>query len=625
MATVVADSGSTRAMTREERKVIFASSLGTVFEWYDFYLYGSLALYIGATFFSQYPETTRNIFTLLAFAAGFLVRPFGALVFGRLGDLVGRKYTFLVTILIMGTSTFLVGILPGSASIGIAAPIILIVLRMLQGLALGGEYGGAATYVAEHAPHGRRGFYTSWIQTTATLGLFLSLLIILGIQTMMSREAFSAWGWRIPFLLSVVLLGISVWIRMQMNESPAFQKMKAEGTQSKAPISEAFGQWKNAKVALLALLGAVAGQAVVWYCGQFYALFFLQNVLKVDAQATNIMVAIALAIGTIFFVVFGWLSDKIGRKPIIMAGLLLAMLTYFPLFKAMTWFGNPALAQAQETISATVTADPADCNFQFNPTGTAKFTTSCDIATAFLTRNSVPYTVVNAPAGTVATITIGDATIQSFDSVKAGDQAKALDATMQKQVNLALQANGYPLVRAASKVPDSKLDAFVAANPELSLDATAIRAGESTTVPAADLVSQKLLTAEEAAGVTEMAVFTIPNSGAFSMVADPAQVNWTGVIAVLTVLVIYVTMVYGPIAALLVELFPTRIRYTGMSLPYHIGNGWFGGLLPATAFAMSAAAGDIYYGLWYPIVIAGITFVIGMIFLRETKNNDIHA
>ena len=625
MANVAIEAGASRGMTAEERKVIFASSLGTVFEWYDFYLYGSLALYIGATFFSQYPETTRNIFTLLAFAAGFLVRPFGALVFGRLGDLVGRKYTFLVTILIMGLSTFIVGLLPNAKTIGIAAPIILIILRMLQGLALGGEYGGAATYVAEHAPHGRRGFYTSWIQTTATLGLFLSLMIILGIQTLLGKEDFAAWGWRIPFLLSAVLLGVSVWIRMQMNESPAFQKMKAEGTQSKAPISEAFGQWKNAKVALLALFGAVAGQAVVWYTGQFYALFFLQNVLKVDAQATNIMVAISLAIGTMFFVVFGWLSDKIGRKPIIMAGLVLAMLTYFPLFKALTWAGNPALAQAQDTIRATVTADPANCTFQFNPTGTAKFTTSCDIATAFLTRNSVPYDVVPGPAGSIATIQIGDKMIEGFDAIAAGDKAKGLEAGMQKAVNLALQANGYPLVRAAAKVPDSKLDAFVAANPELALDATAIRAGEKVMVPAADLVTQKLLTAEEAAAAPEMAVFSVPNAGAFTMVADPAAVNWTRVIAILTILVIYVTMVYGPIAAMLVEMFPTRIRYTGMSLPYHIGNGWFGGLLPATAFAMSAAAGDIYYGLWYPIVIAGITLVIGMFFLKETKDNDIHA
>lgn len=433
MANAASLHAAPRSMTKEERKVIFASSLGTVFEWYDFYLYGSLAIYIGATFFSQYPETTRNIFTLLAFAAGFLVRPFGALVFGRLGDLVGRKYTFLVTILIMGASTFLVGILPGSATIGIAAPIILIILRMLQGLALGGEYGGAATYVAEHAPHGRRGFYTSWIQTTATLGLFLSLLIILGIQTAMGKEAFAAWGWRLPFLLSVILLGISVWIRMQMNESPAFKKMKEEGTQSKAPISEAFGQWKNAKIAILALFGAVAGQAVVWYCGQFYALFFLQNVLKVDPQAANIMVAIALAFGTLFFVVFGWLSDKIGRKPIIMAGLLLAMVTYFPLFKAMTWAGNPALAQAQDTLKATVTADPKDCNFQFNPTGTAKFTTSCDIATALLTKNSVPYEVVPGPAGSVATVKLGDSQIESYDAVKAGANAKALDAALQKR------------------------------------------------------------------------------------------------------------------------------------------------------------------------------------------------
>ncbi|MBV2185993.1 MAG: MFS transporter [Rhizobium sp.] len=625
MANVAAVSGSPRGMTAEERKVIFASSLGTVFEWYDFYLYGSLALYIGATFFSQYPEATRNIFTLLAFAAGFLVRPFGALVFGRLGDLVGRKYTFLVTILIMGSSTFLVGLLPGSASIGIAAPIILIALRMLQGLALGGEYGGAATYVAEHAPHGRRGFYTSWIQTTATLGLFLSLLIILGIQSALGREAFADWGWRVPFLLSALLLAVSVWIRMKMNESPAFTKMKEEGTRSKAPISEAFGQWKNAKVAILALLGAVAGQAVVWYSGQFYALFFLQNVLKVDAQDANIMVAIALAIGTLFFVVFGWLSDKIGRKPIIMAGLLLSVLTYFPLFKAMTQYGNPALYAAQENIRATVTADPKDCTFQFNPTGTAKFTTSCDIATSTLTKNSVPYDVVAGPAGSAATIKIGDATIESYDAVKAADQAKALDAKMQKGINLALQTNGYPLVRAAAKVPDSKLDAFVAANPELSLDAAAIRAGEKATVPSANLAKEKLLTAEEAAAAPEMTVYTIANGGAFKMVADPAKVSWVGVVGVLTILMIYVTMVYGPIAAMLVEMFPTRIRYTGMSLPYHIGNGWFGGLLPATAFAMSAAKGDIYYGLWYPIIIAGATFVIGMIFLKETKDNDINA
>ena len=620
--------GSAKAapMTSEQKKVIFASSLGTVFEWYDFYLYGSLAIYIGATFFSQYPETTRNIFALLAFAAGFLVRPFGALVFGRLGDLVGRKYTFLVTILIMGFSTFVVGLLPGAASIGIAAPIILIALRMLQGLALGGEYGGAATYVAEHAPDGRRGYFTSWIQTTATLGLFLSLIVILAVQFIVGKEAFAAWGWRIPFLVSVVLLGVSVWIRMKMNESPAFAKMKEEGKGSKAPLTEAFGQWRNAKIALLALFGAVVGQAVVWYSGQFYALFFLTGVLKVDGQSANIMVAVALLIGSGFFVFFGWLSDKIGRKPIIMAGLLLAMLTYFPLFKALTWAGNPALATAQETVRATVTAAPGDCKFQFNPTGTAKFTTSCDIATSFLTQNSVPYDVVTtAPAGTAATVKIGEETITSYDAVASGEDAKAHEAAFRKGINIALHDAGYPLLRGAAKVPDSKLDAFIAANPELGLDAAAIRGGEKDTMSSADLVAGKLLTAEEAAGAADMPVYTIDKGGAFTMVADPAQVNWVMTIAVLTVLVIYVTMVYGPIAALLVELFPTRIRYTGMSLPYHIGNGWFGGLLPAAALAMNTAWGDIYFGLWYPIIFAGITLVIGLLFLPETKDRDIHA
>ncbi|MCZ7472170.1 MFS transporter [Agrobacterium sp. O3.4] len=625
MANVAAVSSPARPMTGEEKKVIFASSLGTVFEWYDFYLYGSLAIYIGANFFSQYPETTRNIFALLAFAAGFLVRPFGALVFGRLGDIVGRKYTFLITILIMGVSTFLVGVLPSASQIGIAAPIILIILRMLQGLALGGEYGGAATYVAEHAPNGRRGYYTSWIQTTATLGLFLSLVVILGVQFALGKEAFAAWGWRIPFLVSVLLLGVSVWIRLKMNESPAFKKMKEEGKTSKAPLSEAFGQWKNAKIALLALVGAVIGQAVVWYTGQFYALFFLQSILKVDGQSANIMVAAALILGTGFFVLFGWLSDKIGRKPIIMAGLVLAMLTYFPLFKALTWAGNPALAQAQSTVRATVTAAPGDCKFQFNPTGTAKFTTSCDIATSFLTRNSVPYDVVAGTAGQPASVKLGDATIASYDAIAAGADAAAKDKAFQKQVNIALHDSGYPLVRGAAQVPDAKLDAFIAANPELSLNAEAVRATDKKMVATDKLVADKLLTPAETGGAAEMAVYTIAGGGAFTMVADPAAVNWVVIIAVLTVLVIYVTMVYGPIAALLVELFPTRIRYSGMSLPYHIGNGWFGGLLPATAFAMSAAKGDIYYGLWYPIVFAGITLVIGLLFLPETKDRDIHT
>ena len=479
--------------------------------------------------------------------------------------------------------------------------------------------------MAEHAPQGRRGYFTSWIQTTATLGLFLSLVVIVAVQMILGKEAFAAWGWRIPFLLSFILLGVSVWIRMKMNESPAFKKMKEEGKGSKAPLTEAFGQWRNAKIALLALFGAVVGQAVVWYTGQFYALFFLQNILKVDGQSANIMVAISLLIGTGFFVLFGALSDKIGRKPIIMAGLVLAMLTYFPLFKALTWAGNPALAEAQETIRATVTAAPDDCKFQFNPTGTAKFTTSCDIATSFLTRNSVPYDVVPGPAGSAATVKIGDETVTGYDAIAAGDQAKASGAAFEKQINIALHDAGYPLVRGAAKVPESKLDGFVAANPELTLDATAVRAGNKASMTGEELVAAKLLTAEEAAGVTEMPVYTIDKGGSFTMVADPARVSWITVIAVLTVLVIYVTMVYGPIAALLVELFPTRIRYTGMSLPYHIGNGWFGGLLPATAFAMSAAQGDIYYGLWYPIVFAGITLVIGILFLPETKDRDIHA
>jgi MFS family permease len=613
-------------MTREEKKVIFASSLGTVFEWYDFYLYGSLAAFIGATFFTQYPEATRNIFALLAFAAGFLVRPFGALVFGRIGDLVGRKYTFLITILIMGLSTFFVGLLPGAASIGIAAPVILIALRMLQGLALGGEYGGAATYVAEHAPDNRRGFYTSWIQTTATLGLFLSLIVILIIQNSMSAQDFAAWGWRIPFILSFLLLGISVWIRLSLNESPTFKRMKEEGKGSKAPLSEAFGQWKNAKIALLALFGLTAGQAVVWYSGQFYALFFLQSVLKVDPVSVNIMIAVALALGTGFFVFFGWLSDKIGRKPIIMAGLLLAILTYFPLFKAMTWAANPALFSAQENSRATITAAPGDCTFQFNPVGTAKFTTSCDIATGFLARNSVPYDIVTTAApGTPATVKIGNETITSFDATAAGADAPRLTAAFEKAVNIGLHDAGYPLNRTGSKVPDVKLDAFVAANPELNLDAAAIRGGASTTTPVADLIAAKLLTPEQAAGATEMKVFEIPASGPFKMVADPAGVNWTMVIAILFVLVLYVTMVYGPIAAILVEMFPTRIRYTGMSLPYHIGNGWFGGLLPATVFAMSAARGDIYYGLWYPIAIAAMSLVVGTLLVRDTLGTDLNA
>jgi MFS family permease len=540
-------------MTPEERKVILASSLGTVFEWYDFYLYGSLAAVIGANFFSQFPETTRNIFALLAFAAGFLVRPFGALVFGRLGDLVGRKYTFLITILIMGSSTFIVGILPTSDSIGIIAPIVLIILRLLQGLALGGEYGGAATYVAEHAPNGRRGFYTSFIQITATAGLFLSLLVILFTQLAVGQEAFAKWGWRIPFLVSIALLGISVWIRLQMEESPAFKKMKEEGKGSKAPLTEAFGQWKNAKIALFALLGLVMGQAVVWYTGQFYALFFMGSVLKVDSYTTNLLIAWSLLLGSGGFVLFGWLSDKIGRKPIILGGCLLAALTYFPLFKLMSAEANPALSKAHSEITVQVLADPASCSFQFNPTGTARFTQPCDIAKAALARASVNYKVEPAPAGAVAAVRIQN-----------GQPIPANSPTFARDLGAALTAAGYP----------------AASNPT----------------------------------VVKMA-------HPFDIFREQPAV----LIGILTILVIYVTMVYGPIAAALVELFPTRIRYTSMSLPYHIGNGWFGGLLPATSFAMIAQTGDVYFGLWYPIVIALATVVIGTFFVPETKDRDIFA
>jgi MFS family permease len=598
-----------RPMTGEEKKVILASSAGTIFEWYDFYLYGSLAAIIGAQYFTAFPEATRNVFALLAFAAGFIVRPFGALVFGAMGDLIGRKYTFLATILIMGLSTFLVGLLPGYQSWGVAAPIILIALRMAQGLALGGEYGGAAVYVAEHAPSNQRGYFTAFIQTTATLGLLLSLIVILMVQgyvngnypdqpvldavgaavmnidgTPQMMKAFNAWGWRIPFLGSIFLLAISLYIRLQMNESPAFQKMKNEGAQSKAPLREAFGQWKNAKIALIALLGLTAGQAVVWYSGQFYALFFIQNVVKVDSFSANVFVAWSLILGTGGFIFFGSLSDRIGRKPIILAGCLIAAITYFPVFTLLTKTANPALHAAQQT-PVVVTADPEDCSFQFNPTGTVKFTNSCDIAKAQLSRTSVNSTTVDAPAGTVATVKIGETEIPSYDAAantaaiaeataaletaKAGTDQAAIDAaqatldaakgaksTFEKAVNDALTAAGYPMV-----------------------------AADNTTVAKAanffDIFTAQKLT----------------------------------IIAILTYLIILVTMVYGPIAAMLVELFPTRIRYSGLSLPYHIGNGWFGGLLPATAFAISAQSGNIYAGLWYAIVVALMTVVIGTIFV----------
>jgi MFS family permease len=541
-------------MTAEEKKVIFASSLGTVFEWYDFYLYGSLAAIIAKQFFSGLDAGSAFIFALLAFAAGFIVRPFGAIFFGRLGDMIGRKYTFLVTILIMGLSTFIVGMLPSYATIGVAAPVILIALRMLQGLALGGEYGGAATYVAEHSPQNKRGAYTSWIQTTATLGLFLSLMVILGTRTLIGEAAFADWGWRIPFLVSILLLAVSVYIRLSMNESPAFAKMKAEGKTSKAPLSESFGQWKNLKIVILALIGLTAGQAVVWYSGQFYALFFLTQSLKVDGASANIYVAISLLIGTPFFILFGSLSDKIGRKPIIMAGCLLAVLTYFWVFGELTKAANPDLYAAQQKNKVTVTADPKECSFQFNPTGTVKFTSSCDIAKQVLAGSSVSYDNIPGAANTVATIKIGETAIPSYSSKGlSADEAKAKDAEFKKAVADDLKAAGYPVK------------------------------------------------------------------------ADMAKVDTVKVVAILTYLVILVTMVYGPIAAMLVELFPTRIRYTSMSLPYHIGNGWFGGLLPTTAFAIVAQTGNMYNGLWYPIIIAGMTFVVGMLFVKETKDVDIYA
>lgn len=561
MTTVTATAPRTGGMTKDERFVIFASSLGTVFEWYDFYLFGSLAAIIGVQFFGiidpatnlpMFNQATRDIFALLAFAAGFIVRPFGAIVFGRVGDIVGRKYTFLVTIVIMGLSTFVVGLLPSAASIGIAAPIILIGLRLLQGLALGGEYGGAATYVAEHSPMGKRGYYTSFIQTTATLGLFLSLLVILFTRTILGEPAFAAWGWRIPFLMSIILLGVSVVIRLKLNESPVFQKMKDEGKGSKAPLTEAFANWSNAKIVLIALLGGVMGQGVVWYTGQFYALFFMQSILKVDGYTANLLIAWSLLLGTGGFIVFGALSDKIGRKPIILGGCLIAALTFFPIFKMITTAGNPALEKAIETVKVEVVSDPALCGDLFNPVGTRVFRAPCDTARAYLALQSVKYSTSYGPAGSGVKVV-----------VNGKDVPYTAAAASNPQVLAAVQAAGYP------------------------------KAGD--------------------AGIVKMAhPFDIFR-------AQPAAI-----IGLLLILVIFVTMVYGPIAAMLVELFPTRIRYTSMSLPYHIGNGWFGGLLPATAFAIVASTGDIYAGLWYPVIFAAITVVVGVFFLPETKDRDIH-
>ncbi len=539
MTTLTAGGITSRGMTSEQRMVIFASSLGTVFEWYDFYIYGTLGVFLAKYFFSNVPANVGFIFALLAFAAGFAVRPFGALFFGRLGDMIGRKYTFLITMSLMGVGTFFIGVLPGYATWGIAAPILLIAFRLIQGLALGGEYGGAAIYVAEHAPPGKRGYYTSWIQTTATLGLFMALLLVLGIRTAMGEAAFGEWGWRIPFILSAVLLVVSVWIRLKLNESPLFKKMVEEGKQSKRPLTEAFGQWNNAKIAILALLGATAGEAVVWYGGQFYALFFMTQTIKVAAVPASIMVALGLLIGTPCFILFGWLSDKIGRKPIMLAGFALAVVTYFPIFQGITHFANPKLEHALATAPVVVTANPAECSFQFKATGTEKYTTGCDVIKAALVGLSVNYQNVAAPAGSPATVKIGE------------QQIVGTDAGATAAIAAAVKAHGYP----AS--------------------------------------------------------------------ADPADINYPMTVLLLAILVVYVTMVYGPIAAWLVELFPTRIRYSGLSLPYHIGNGWFGGFLPATVFAIVAATGNIYSGLWYPIVVAAMSFVVALVFLPETKDRDI--
>jgi MFS family permease len=583
MNTTIYDDGlhNERPAKQSEWLVIIGSALGTVFEWYDFYLYGLLVSIIAAQFLTGLNSTSSYIMALLVFAAGFIVRPFGALVFGRIGDLFGRRYTFIITLSVMGLSTFLVGCLPTYKTAGIAAPIMLVILRMFQGLALGGEYGGAATYVAEHAPHKKRGLYTSWIQITATFGLAMALLIVIIARSPtlgVGEDAFKEWGWRIPYLLSGLFLIVGLWLRLKLHESPIFQKMKADGTSSKAPISEAFGKWPNLKIVLIAFFGAIAGQAVIWYTGQLYALFFLEKMLKVDGLTSNTLVMIALLIATPMFLVFGALSDKVGRKPIILSGCALAALTLFPTFHKLTDAANPALAKAQVSAPVSVTANPAECSSQFDPVGGNKFdTTSCDIIKNTLAKAGVNYANVTAAAGTIASVSIGTQTIVAPDPSKvSGDDRKKAIAAFNAKVVGAAEVKAKP---AEGGKP------AVAAKPAV--------VGELTKV-------------------------------GYPSKADPAAINKPLVVALLVYLVVLVTMVYGPIAAMLVELFPSNIRYTSMSLPYHIGNGWLGGLLPAIGFAMVAANGNIYYGLWYPVIVAGLTTVIGLVLLPETKDRPIH-